>query len=92
MITSFFLRYQIKYMPANAGLSIFARLAPSAKTWDDEAAMVGRLRAAGVLVSPGRQYHGMQREKGWVRLSFSVAKPQLQEALRRIGNALEFTS
>jgi DNA-binding transcriptional MocR family regulator len=89
LITSFFVRYRIRYIPVNAGLTIFARLAPAAKTWDDESRMVQKLKNAGVLVSAGRTYHGVQKEKGWARLSFSIEQSRLREALRRIEIALD---
>ena len=89
LITSFFVRYGIKYIPVNAGLNIFARLAPAAKTWEDESRMVQKLTEAGVLVSAGRNYHGVQKEKGWVRLSFSIEQNRLREALGRIEIALD---
>jgi len=89
LVTSFFVRYGIKYIPVNAGLSIFARLAPAAKTWEDESRTVQKLTEAGVLVSAGRDYRGVQKEKGWVRLSFSIEQNRLREALRRIEIALD---
>lgn len=87
-VTTFFLRNGINYIPANIGLSVFARLAPRAKTWEDEAAMVAKLKDAGVLVYAGQQFAGVQREKGWARLTFSLQEDKLEEALRRIEVAL----
>ncbi|WEW56125.1 hypothetical protein PRK78_001560 [Emydomyces testavorans] len=87
-ITRFFTERSIRYIPVSAGLNIFAKLAPRAKTWDNEDEMVEKLRDAGVLVSAGRQYNGRPKGKGWARLSFSVEPRQLEEALRRIDVAL----
>ncbi|KAL1956837.1 hypothetical protein VTO42DRAFT_6787 [Malbranchea cinnamomea] len=89
-VTSFFLQHGIEYIPASAGLSIFARLAPRAKTWEDEALMVAKLKDAGVLVHAGRDCRGMRKEKGWVRLTFSLQEDRLNEALRRMEVALGF--
>ncbi|KAF3479521.1 uncharacterized protein GIQ15_06497 [Arthroderma uncinatum] len=89
LITSFFVRHGIKYIPVNAGLSIFARLAPNARSRDDEAEMVQVLKNAGVMVSnAGGSFHKTFKEKGWARISFSVEPNQLHEALGRIELAL----
>jgi len=64
-----------------------ARLAPMAETWEDETAMIVRLREIGLLVSPGRIYHFI--EKGWARVSFALEKTVLEEALRRMHSALK---
>ncbi|PGH11892.1 hypothetical protein AJ79_04584 [Helicocarpus griseus UAMH5409] len=88
-ITSFFIRYQIEYIPVNAGLNIFARLDPEAKTWEDESALITKLKDAGVLVKGGGSYHGIQMEKGWVRISFALEEHRLREALCRIERALD---
>ncbi|EEH33262.2 hypothetical protein PAAG_04315 [Paracoccidioides lutzii Pb01] len=88
LITSFFIRHHIEYIPINAGLNILARLAPRAKTWEDESEMISRLKNAGVLVRGGGSYHGTDMEKGWVRISFALEEERLQECLRRIKVAL----
>ncbi|EEH42724.2 uncharacterized protein PADG_07544 [Paracoccidioides brasiliensis Pb18] len=88
LITSFFIRHHIEYIPVNAGLNILTRLAPRAKTWEDESEMITRLKNAGVLVRGGGGYHGTQMEKGWVRISFALEEERLQESLRRIKVAL----
>jgi len=64
-----------------------ARLAPRAESWEDETAMIVRLREIGVSVSPGRIYHFI--EKGWARVSFAVEKTVLEEALRRMHSSLK---
>lgn len=88
-LTDFFKRYDIPYLPCNAGLYVFARLAHHAVTWDDEADMVGKLKEAGVLVSAGRAYHVPESEKGWMRIAFSVEQAELAEALRRIKTVMD---
>lgn len=50
--------------------------------------MVAKLKDAGVLVYAGQQFAGVQREKGWARLTFSLQEDKLEEALRRIEVAL----
>lgn len=88
-LTHFFREHGIPYMPCNAGLYLIARLAPHAKTWDDEAEMVRKLKEAGVVVSGGRAYHGPESEKGWMRVGFAVEPSELDEAIQRMRSVLE---
>lgn len=88
MITNFFKQQGIPYYPCNAGIFIFAKLAPDADTWEDEELVVGRLREAGVSVSSGRNYHGPESAKGWMRVGFAVEIEQLIEALQRMEKVL----
>jgi gliotoxin/aspirochlorine biosynthesis aminotransferase len=83
-ITVFLKHHKIQYIPTNAGLYVFAKLAGKATTWEEETAMVQRLKDAGVIVSGGKAYHGIENEKGWARLTFSVDPKQLEEALKRM--------
>jgi len=85
-LTGFFDHSGVYYLPCNAGHFILAKLAPKAKSWDDEALIVDKLSQAGVLVSPGRSYH--VADKGWARVSFAVSTPRLIEATRRMAIVL----
>lgn len=67
---------------------IFAKLVPHAKSWDDELAMIVKLKEAGVSVSGGQGYHVMEEDKGWARLAFALNTDQLREALKRIDSIL----
>jgi aspartate/methionine/tyrosine aminotransferase len=80
-ITDFFVSYGIDFIPVTAGLYVFARLAPEAKTWEDEAAAIGRIKDAGVIVSGGKAYHVVEGEKGWARITFAVAPEDLDKAI-----------
>lgn len=89
IVTSTLRQWDVKFIPASAGLFVFARLIKGAQTWEQETAVVERLKNdAGVLVSPGRAYHGVEGEKGWVRLTFAVPALVLTEGLRRVGSCL----
>jgi len=46
--------------------------------------MVTKFKEAGVVVSSGRSYHGLESEKGWARVGFAVEPSQLEEAIRRM--------
>lgn len=83
-LTGFFREQGIPYFPCNAGLYVFARLAPNASTWEDEAAVIQKLKEAGVLVSAGRAYHVPETEKGWARVGFALEPSVLEEAIRRM--------
>ncbi|KAI0139752.1 1-aminocyclopropane-1-carboxylate synthase [Pestalotiopsis sp. NC0098] len=88
MLVTFLKKHLIPYIPCNAGLYVLARLAADAKSWEDEAAMATKCKDAGVLLSPGRAYHGPEDAKGWMRIGFSVETTVLQEALRRLESVL----
>ena len=87
-LTACFKRHGIQYMPCNAGLFVFAKLALHATTWEEEAHMVSKLKEAGVLVSAGRGYHGPESEKGWMRVGFATEEDELEEAIRRVDGVL----
>lgn len=84
LLTDFLKKHNIPYIPAYAGLYLLAHLAPDAQSWEDEAAIIGKLKDAGVLVSGARGYHGPEIEKGWARVGFAVSKEKMIEALCRI--------
>lgn len=88
-MTSLFKAYGIPYVPCNAGLYVFARLAKDAISWDDESILVTQMKDAGVVVSPGRAYHGPENEKGWTRVGFAVKDEDLEEAIKRMTCVLE---
>lgn len=74
--------YGINYVLCDAGVSVFARIAPQAISWEEEGAMVDRLRRMGVAVAPGRAYH--MSEKGWVRITFAVKDVLFHTAICRL--------
>jgi aspartate/methionine/tyrosine aminotransferase len=83
-ITRLFKEFDIPYISCNAGVYVFAKLAPYAQTWDDESAIVSSLKEVGVLVSSGKAYSGPESEKGWVRVGFAVTSEDLAEAIQRM--------
>ncbi|PGH27139.1 hypothetical protein AJ80_01095 [Polytolypa hystricis UAMH7299] len=89
IITSFFIRHGINYIPTSTGLTIYAQLDPSAQTLEDDKSTLETLKDAGVLVSPALEFRDTNDGcEGWVRLSFAMEKHLLTEALRRIEVAL----
>ncbi|RHZ46029.1 pyridoxal phosphate-dependent aminotransferase [Aspergillus thermomutatus] len=88
LLTDFLDSRRIEYVPATAGLFVFARLLPMAKSWDDEASLQHRLRREGLLVSPGKLYHLTPRQIGWFRLTFAIPKDQLTEAVAILARCL----
>ena len=89
LLTAFFRRRRIEYIPANAGLFLLVRLAPDAKTREDETKVFRKLKDVGVLVSPGHIYHVQEKERGWARLTFAIDPPMLKEAIARLETVLD---
>ena len=88
IMTEFLRSRQIEYIPATAGLYVFAKLLNSEE--DDEAQQAQILQDAGILVGTGQSYHAP--ENGWFRLVFSIGPPHLlQEALARLATVLDST-
>ncbi|MCJ1401065.1 hypothetical protein MMC11_004277 [Xylographa trunciseda] len=83
-LTDFFNRYKIPYIPCYAGIYVFARIAPNAQSWEDEAIAVRKFKDEGVLVSASRGYHGPENDKGWARICFAVESSKLEKAIRRM--------
>ncbi|KAJ5667270.1 PLP-dependent transferase [Penicillium longicatenatum] len=88
VLTAFLKSRGIEYFPASAGLFVFARLVPDAKTWEEEADMVRRMRDVGVLVGPGKVYHTGEGDKGWFRLTFALKNDILEQGLQRLERGL----
>lgn len=88
-LTYFLRQINIPYIPCNAGLYVFAKIAPKAQTWDEESAVVAALKEVGVLVSSGRAYHGPDNEIGWARIAFAVQPRELSEAIERMKRVLK---
>lgn len=89
ILTAFFKSNSIAYIPCNSGLYVLARLAPMAKTWEDEATVIQKMKDTGVLVAAGHGYHCPENEKGWARVSFTVKVAELEEAIRRLQKAFD---
>ncbi|OQE22438.1 hypothetical protein PENSTE_c010G05181 [Penicillium steckii] len=89
IITTWLRLNEFRYIPVSAGVFIFAKLGRDITTWDEEAQLVKLCKEAGVVVSAGRNYHGIESEKGWIRLTFAVEAEVLQEGLTRLSNALD---
>lgn len=80
-VTHFLTAHGVEFVPATAGVFVFARLVPGVRTWEEEAEAVARLRGAGVLVGAGRGFRGGEREKGWVRIVFAGDPAELRKGL-----------
>jgi gliotoxin/aspirochlorine biosynthesis aminotransferase len=87
VMTAVLQKHNIPYLPAYAGLYLFARIDPTAQSWEDESKAAQRLKDAGVLVSAGQGYHSPEGEKGWARIGFAVGRPRLEEAILRLDKA-----
>ncbi|KAM3069257.1 hypothetical protein ACMFMG_010768 [Clarireedia jacksonii] len=81
-------KWGIEYIPVKAGMLIFVRVAKDAQTWEEEAAVVDKIKESGVLVQPGKRWGGIDGEMGWVKMLFAVKEEVMREALARIGKVL----
>ncbi|KIA75383.1 1-aminocyclopropane-1-carboxylate synthase [Aspergillus ustus] len=86
-ITNVLQAHRVQYIPATAGLFVFARLKPNA-TAKDETDFQQRLRITGIVVSPGQAYHIGPENRGWYRLTFALPPAQLQQALAILDQCL----
>lgn len=89
VVTSFLKRMNLPYIPCNAGPFILAQLAPHAQSWDDEAAMIEKLKDVGVWVSAGRSHHMPEDAKGWARITFALEPETIERGLVRMEKALK---
>lgn len=81
-LTNLLKYHDIAYMPCNAGIFVLIKIAPLAKSKEEEDAVVERLWQAGVAVASGSTYS--MPEKGWARICFSVEDKCFHEALHRM--------
>lgn len=86
-VTTWLKAHDVPFVPATHGVYVLARLAPNARSWEDEEEVVRRLKDAGVLLLAGRGFH--MREKGWVRMTIAVEPHVLTQALSRITTELK---
>lgn len=82
-------QWNVEFIPAQAGLFVFAKLAKGIRTWEEEAIAVERLKESGVLVGSGRAFHGMEGEKGWMRLTFALPEDMLRVGLKKVQSCLQ---
>ncbi|KAL3459739.1 pyridoxal phosphate-dependent transferase [Aspergillus heterothallicus] len=79
--------HKVQYIPATAGLFVFARLRPNASP-DEETKFQQRLKSEGIAVSPGQAYHAGPENSGWYRLTFALPPAQLKRALAILDRSL----
>lgn len=84
LLTEGLIALGVKFIPANYGLFVFARLAEHAGSWDDEAAAVKQLIENGLVVAAGQKFAPNASEMGWVRITFSTSAENIEGALRSI--------
>ncbi|KAL3484361.1 PLP-dependent transferase [Aspergillus germanicus] len=82
--------HNIRYVPATAGLFIFARLKADA-TKKEEAQFQQMMKGKGLIISPGQAYHIGPEHRGWYRLTFALLPAQLEKALAILDKCLKST-
>ncbi|KIW37014.1 uncharacterized protein PV06_10647 [Exophiala oligosperma] len=89
MIIDFLERRGLDYIPATTGLYVFTRLLPTGYDRVSESQLSEILKASGILVGTGQQYHAPNAARGWFRLVFSLGTGRLRPALVRLGSVLD---
>jgi aspartate/methionine/tyrosine aminotransferase len=74
-------RLGLKYITADYGLFVFAKIGRNCQSDIDEQDMVKDLAQRGLIVAPGRRFSCGENEHGWARLNFSVSQDKLGAAL-----------
>lgn len=82
-------QWNVEFIPASAGLFVFAKLAKGIKTWEEEETVMERLKESGVLVGSGRAFHVVEGEKGWMRVTFALPEEVLREGLKKLQSCLQ---
>ena len=85
-MASFFRARGTRYIPAYAGVYIWAKLSNKVSSWDEEGELTKLLAEKQVAVSAGKAYAAS--EPGWYRLCFAMKTEKLEEGLERLGAAL----
>ena len=76
----------IRYIPAVAGLFVFARLCDEGSE-EAEKDMLAHLSQNRVCLVPGDACHCS--EPGWFRITFALKESELQEGISRMGLAMD---
>ncbi|KAF1362624.1 PLP-dependent transferase [Lizonia empirigonia] len=86
-MTAFLRSRSIRYIPACAGIYVWAKLSSRVRTWDQENELTKLLAECQVAVSAGKSYAAT--EPGWYRLSFAIKPEQLSKGLHRLASGIE---
>ncbi|KAJ5113757.1 1-aminocyclopropane-1-carboxylate synthase 7 [Penicillium angulare] len=81
ILTDGLTKLAIKYIPADYGLFLFAKVGEHCKTPKDEVEIVKGLKKIGLIVAPGQRFNCGGQEYGWVRITFSQPAKMIRTAL-----------
>ncbi|KAF7931288.1 hypothetical protein BELL_0387g00140 [Botrytis elliptica] len=84
-VKNFLLANGIAFIPATAGMFVFAQLCPNADA-QTENEFQKRLKVVGLSLSAGTSYH--YTEPGWFRICYAVEGSVLSEGLQRLNECL----
>lgn len=82
----FLLDQQIYFLPADAGMFVFARLT-SGNEINYEQHLQQQMKKNGVVLASGSNYH--MNQPGWFRISYALAPSVVAEGLLRIDKSLK---
>lgn len=89
LLSTLLSKHAIPFIPPSHGLFLFARLCKTATSAvDEEAFFEDMYREAGVRVSEGRNYKGVEGKFGWARVTFSLAPERMREGCERLDGFL----
>jgi hypothetical protein len=90
LLAAFLTQRNIDFIAPSHGLFLFARLVKHASNAEDEKCFFDKLATTngGVRVGHGRFYKGVEGQFGWARISFSVKREELLDALERMNKVL----
>ncbi|UPX15483.1 uncharacterized protein EKO05_0005929 [Ascochyta rabiei] len=80
---------KIHFVEPTHGLFLFAKLTNDLSTLEEEKSYFDRLTAAGLKVSPGRLYRGVDGEFGWARIRFCIAEDVMTKTIASFGQIWE---
>lgn len=84
LLAEFLRTWGIDFVTPTHGLFLFAKLAKSATSADDEKRFYDQLTLHGLRVAPGRFQNGVEGDYGWARIRFSVSTDVMRDALKRL--------
>ncbi|KAI0190609.1 pyridoxal phosphate-dependent transferase [Astrocystis sublimbata] len=75
----------IKFISADYGLFVFAKIGAHCQSAADEVEMIAQLVERGLIVAPGRKFSCGESEHGWARITFAVSGDKIENALGALG-------
>lgn len=85
-LEQFLVHRNIEFVPAYAGVYVFARLSPYNDIYWEQV-LVQEMKIQGICLASGTNYH--LEQPGWFRISYALPPNTVAEGLRRLENSLK---